>query len=247
MIKFNKKNKTFKFPLTLNAYRSEDHLHSNNQEVCSFFSSFLFKNAYNNGLIPTYFIADRDLIVFFILSFRNSRNNILNDLYAKRFNNQNKSTDKEILPKISGVLTFPENMKYSPILYFIEYCNVEKKIQFGIEINRTVLTFSNFNEIDLISEMTKGDKKYVELLLGFLLYKEVFLSSVKNGLLWNIPKFRDSRKRLISVLADKKIKEIFKKSSKAVSPCLKVGRYRKFTSEKLQRKYGHIIYIPSKR
>ncbi len=95
--------------------------------------------------------------------------------------------------------------------------------------------------------MTKEDKKYVELLLGFLLYKEVFLSSVKNGLLWNIPKFRDSRKRLISVLADKKIKEIFKKSSKAVSPCLKVGRYRKFTSEKLQRKYGHIIYIPSKR
>jgi hypothetical protein len=245
MQKLTKKFKTFKFPLGLNAYRKKEQSNAGNNKIYKFASSFLFQNAYHNGLIPTYFIADKELVEFFINSFRNSAKNILNDIYAKRLNYQNRITDEEILPQISGVLTFQENMKYSPILYFIEYSIPDKKVKFGIEINRTALTFVDFDEIDLIPEMTPGDKKYVELLLGFLLYKEAFPLSVKKGLLWNTPKFTDSKKSFISVVVDRKIKEAFKKSNRTTSAHSKVGRYKKLTSEKLIKKYGQIIYRPS--
>jgi len=244
MSKLTKQFKTFKFPLNLNAYRKKDQLNSNNHETCSFASSFLFQNAYNSGLIPTYFIADRELIHFFISSFKNSNKDILNDVYAKRLNYQNMSMHKEILPQISGVLTFPENMRYSPILYFIEYSISDKKIQFGIEINKAPLTFFDYSEIDLIPEMTPNDKKYINLLLGFLLYKEVFPLSVKNGLLWNIPKFSGSKKKYISLVADKKVREVFKKRNGSSTPYLMVGKYEKLTTKNKNKKCGQIVYTP---
>ena len=244
MAKSTKRFKIFKFPLDINTFRKKNQSYPGNPETCSFASSFLFQNAYNNGLIPTYFIADSELIDFFINSFNNSDKEILNNLFAKLLNYQDRSMDKDILPQISGVLTFPESMKYSPILYFIEYSILEKKIQFGIEINKVALTFSDYNKIDLIPGMTEGDKKYVDLLLGFLLYKEVFPQSVKSGLLWNIPKFTDSRQSFISVVSDKKLKEVFKKRKNEVPSQLRAGYYRKSTSEELRKKMGQIIYVP---
>jgi len=243
MSKLTKRFKTIKFSLNLNTYRNKEQSISRNQEACSFASSFLFQNAYNNGLIPTYFIANRELIEFFINSFKNSPKDILNDIYAKLLNYQSRSTDNEILPQISGVLTFPESMKYCPILYFIEYNTITEKVQFGIEINKAVLTFNDFIEVDSIPEMTQGDKKYVKLLLGFLLYKEAFPHSVKSGLLWNIPKFTDGKKSFISVIADKKIKEIFKQDS-LDSSHLKIDYYEKVNSEKLKKKNEQVCYNP---
>ena len=199
---------------------------------------FRYFNEFIQGNINTYFLESNELINFIMDSV--SKNDI-KYLFDKYLNDDSVSFNKFI--DIEGILCMPMGCTYSN-LYFTVFPIVNEKdklCSFTILIctDRDII-ISHLSINMLQSKKISWEEK---LILGFLLYKEVFPEAVKDGFVFDTPQRLLPKGKHISITTHPKMIESGQGNSP--TPHLRRGNFAYLSSSYYKKKQGHVIWRPA--